>query len=210
MDIAEFNMIRPLREADAEQVVRLSDIKVLVGDTDNPPMDDHMPPTEDRPPPLAKRMEVTWDTLPKKVGGKSTDPLKTTAGTQPSILERIYMLVGDLDAYLADHDDRVDGSTLETRQMKLLHQHHLDAGETQQALGGATDDGAIYPIALLGYRHGLIAALNRAEPDFDRAMRMTRRALVASLFEDSGTSCRTPGHARCTTISTGDPSCWTK
>ncbi|HEY7755104.1 MAG TPA: hypothetical protein VID69_02635, partial [Actinomycetota bacterium] len=85
MDVAEFNMIRPLREVEVDRVVRLSATKVLVSRADE------QPPVE----PLA----LSWETLSEEMfGNRGADPLVGVGGVDdPSLLQRVYELVLRLD-----------------------------------------------------------------------------------------------------------------
>ena len=172
MDIAEFNMIRPLRAVENDRVVRLTATKVLM-----PVVEDGLPPTE----PLV----LSWETLSEGMfGSKTVDPLDGDDGVDsPSLLQRIYELVIQLDRYLGPDKDAVTDEQVANTEQKVLRVLRLDGVDWQPAYSIDLDTTALYAVALLGYRAALVNELTKRAPDYDRAMKLTLLALLAAVLE---------------------------
>jgi hypothetical protein len=179
MDIAEFNMIRPLREVAADKVVRLTATKVLAPKTDqHPPVSGHVPPP-------VEQLVLSWETLSEEMFGDSgVDPLEDDGGVaNPSLLRRVYELLLQLDSYLSRDENGATGDRVAEIELKLAAALGLDGVDWQPAYSIDLDDTALSAVALLGYRAALVDELTRKSPDYDRAMRLTRLALLAALLE---------------------------
>jgi hypothetical protein len=171
VDVAEFNMIRPLREVEVDRVVRLSATKVLVSRADE------QPPVE----PLA----LSWETLSEEMfGNRGADPLVGVGGVDdPSLLQRVYELVLRLDRRVGRDLDGVTGKRIATTEQKVLPDLRLEDVDWHPAYSIDLDVTALYAVALLGYRAALVDELTKENPDYDRAMKLTLLALLAAVLE---------------------------
>ena len=101
----------------------------------------------------------------------------------PTLLQRVYELVLRLDGYLGRDEDGFTGEDVVEVEQKVVAALRLDDVDWQPAYSVDLHVTALYAVALLGYREALVEELTRRSPDYDRAMRLTRLALLAALLE---------------------------
>ena len=168
MDIAEFNLIRPVHDVEEGREVRVTASREIAGS------------------------KLSINTLPAELGSPDANPIGDYDKLgHPSVIARGYELVNRLDKDLAAANDRLGGGKLDKRATAGATQLRLDTVDWASMLGAPADWRAAFDIALLGYRSALLKALDPPYPDFDRACRLCRLTLVAALFQ--GESARLKG-----------------
>jgi hypothetical protein len=85
--------------------------------------------------------------------------------------------------YLSGREDSFTGEQVANTELKVRTKLRLDTVDWQAAYSVDLDATALYAVALLGYRNSLFSELSKMEPDYDRAMKLTRLASVAALLE---------------------------
>jgi hypothetical protein len=113
----------------------------------------------------------------------STDPLgRYPADRDPTPLEKLYELLRLVDKALTESDDRLPGTKLRELVDKLTTTLGLGTVSWDAITGEQSDARTPYGIALLGIRKALLDCYTAHPPDFERAMALVRRALVAGLL----------------------------
>jgi hypothetical protein len=132
-------------------------------------------------------MVFSIGTLPDELGSPLADPLAQLVDlVDASILARIYEVLGHVDRRLTDINDRLSGSDLHNllfvTDYVLSGEFALDTVDWGKILGGGADGTSAFLIAQLGLRSELKTALGSDSRDFERATKLCRRALIASLL----------------------------
>ncbi|MFD1507251.1 hypothetical protein FE374_14320 [Georgenia yuyongxinii] len=167
MDIAEFAAIRPARTVEPERLIRLEPSFVLPRPAG---VMTHVPP------PLI----LSGESMPPGLGDPAWDPLREYDNVaDASLIARIHALVRACERALTAADDRLDAAGLVAVVQREVKVHELDAVDWKLATGGTTDATVIFPIARVLVRQALITTLSANPPDYERAHRLTRLALVA-------------------------------
>jgi hypothetical protein len=181
MDVTQFKMIRPVRGHDDDGIVRLA-AKTRLQPRPPPAPDPKVGP---KPKPSAEVPEEVWialDTLPAEFGPIDADPLARTDGAGNAILPRIYEVLNQLDQLLAASNDRLAGEALRDAVAGLMLRYRLDKSDWAALLGDGAAQGNAFQVALLALRGELWTAM-AGEPEFERATRLCRLALIAALLE---------------------------
>src|SRR5438552_170477 len=110
MDIAQFNLIRPLSSPQDDAVLTLTAKRVIMPHSDSRttnPM--RLPP----PTPEAHGVALSLETVPEAIGSPSDAPLRTDGSVEgASPLQKTYLLLNRLNDWLSARHDRVSGDDL--------------------------------------------------------------------------------------------------
>ncbi|WP_369133611.1 hypothetical protein [Modestobacter sp. I12A-02662] len=171
MDIAEFALMRPARAVDPTRVAR-------------PPTQILVPRSRGRlrthvPAPI----KLDAQSLPSTLGDRDADPLTPYVSIESAtVLERILAVLRDIERALAAAGDRLDEAALSNSVTAQLGRQRLDTEDWATLLGGAVGSEVVFPIAQLVVHAALVQEMTANAPDHDRAVRLTRLALVADLL----------------------------
>ncbi|MET8310691.1 hypothetical protein [Micromonospora sp. NPDC005173] len=172
MDIAEFAIIRPARGVDPALVAR-------------PPTRLVLPPKPGGrlmayvPAPIT----LTAESLPDTLSDRHTDPLAVPESTDGlSVLERIFAALRHCEQALTAASDRLDEKALRELLKTASTRQALDSEDWTTLLGGKANSDVILPIAQLMVHAALADEMTKDPPDHDRAVRLTRLALVADVL----------------------------
>ncbi len=186
MDIAQFNLIRPVSSPRDGGALLLTERRVIGPHPDSgPDVETHaLPPGPDD-------VTLTLASLPDAFGSARDDPLRADAlaGNAPP-LQRTYVLLHRLDTMLASKHDRVSGSELVTMVGHLLKGSRLAEMNWATGMLAKADLTAPFQIALLGLRKALVTAMN-PKTRFEGAEKLARLALIADLLNRSAKRIRT-------------------
>jgi hypothetical protein len=170
MDIAEFAAIRPARAVEPHRVARIepSFVVPLSGKIST-----HLP----------EPVTLTRESLPDTLGDAGWDPLREYDDVaDASIIARVHAVLRDCERTLAAAGDRLDGAALGKVLQDGLVRHGLDGVDWEDLLGGDVSPTVALLIGRLLVRDALVTAMTGNPPDYERAVRLTRLALVADLL----------------------------
>jgi hypothetical protein len=170
MDIAQFAAMRPARAIDPKRVNRLvKSIMVPVGGG----MKTHVP----------SPVTLTPETLPEELGDPAADPLTEYADIgDASVIQRIHAALRGVERALAEANDRLDGNQLKAIVATALKKHRLDTFDWAAAVGGEAAPTVIWPLTLMLLYEPIRNVMTGEAPDYERAVRLNRLALVANLL----------------------------